>query len=641
VQSTAGQSNPAVYTVTLTNPGSVTDTYSLAGLFPTGFTGTFSQTSVSVPPGISNFRDVQLTLTPPAGAAAQSYPFTVTATSTTDATVQSQASSTATVVAQGVQVTLTPGSGAPGGTFELKVTNTGSATDTFNLSLASPGGLVSTLGANSVTLAAGASQTVPITTGTAGFADPGALALTAIATSQTNSAVEDQATANLAVPNSQSMTAAFNPPQQTLAQPGATSFLLQVNNTGNAQDSYSATIVGTTGDVTASLVGLDGQPTQSVPTLILSGLSSGTITLQVTSTGSGTVTVLVQSLTDSSIKTQVTAQLDIAAASGGAAITPTAVPVTGYEFSTLTATTVATFTDAGGSLPADDFTATIDWGDGTTSAGSISLASGTYTVSGSHEYLDEGHYTVEVGIKQTAGPATGDTSATVNTAATIHEERLADGSIGTPNQNWVQEVYRDVFERQAELSGLDYWVAELTQGTSRGEVAFQMVKVASFEEFQRDTVAALYEQYLGRAPDPDGLTYWAAYLYNGGTIEGLSQALVSSPEYWQVRGGATASGFLNALFHDALGRSIDPTALAYFSGLMAEGTSAADVAEVVFASDEYHRVRANELFEQFLDRPADPGALAYFAGELDHGATDETVITQLISSDEYFNRVQV
>jgi uncharacterized repeat protein (TIGR01451 family) len=111
VQTTAGQSNPAVYTVTLTNTGSVTDVYSLAGLFPTGFTGTFSQASVTVPPGVSNFRNVQLTLTPSAGAAARSYPFTVTVTSTSDATVQSQANGTISVVAQGVQVSLTPGSG--------------------------------------------------------------------------------------------------------------------------------------------------------------------------------------------------------------------------------------------------------------------------------------------------------------------------------------------------------------------------------------------------------------------------------------------------------------------------------------------------------------------------------------------------
>ncbi|HVX12981.1 MAG TPA: DUF4214 domain-containing protein [Pirellulales bacterium] len=643
-QATAGQSNPAVYTITLTNTGSVADTYSLSGLFPTGFTGTFSQTSVMVPPGVSNFRDVKLTLTPPAGAAAQSYPFTVTATSTSDATVQGQVSGTASVVAQGVQVSLTPGSGAPGGTFELKVTNTGSATDTFNLALASPGGLVSTLGTNTVTLAAGASQSVPITTNAANFADPGDLSLTGIATSQTNGAVQDQATASLAIASTQSVTAAFTPTQQTLTQPGATSFSLQVKNTGNTEDSYSATIVGTTGGVTASLVGLDGQPTQSVPLFILPGLTSGAITLEVTATGSGqgSVTVLIQSLTNSSEHVTATAQLTVATATGEGGIVATGATFQGYEFSPPTGVTVATFTDGNGALPAADFSATIDWGDGTSSAGTVSLSSGTYTVTGAHEYSDEGHYSVGVSIAQTAGTLTsGATSATVGTVATIHEQLLENGNVGTPDQNWVQEMYRDLFDRQAESQGLDFWVGLLDAGQTRGQVAFDIVQLAFSEEFQRDTVTALYEQYLDRAPDPGGAAYWTMYLYNGGTIESMAQALVSSPEYWQTRGGGTNAGFLETLFNDALGRAIDPAALTYYEGLMAGGATPGDIASIIFNSDEYHRVRVNDLFEQFLDRPADVDGLAFFAGELDDGITDELVITQLTSSDEYFDNVQV
>jgi uncharacterized repeat protein (TIGR01451 family) len=47
---------------------------------------------------------------------------------------------------------------------------------------------------------------------------------------------------------------------------------------------------------------------------------------------------------------------------------------------------VATFTHAAGVEPASAFKATINWGDGTTSSGSISLAGTTYTVRGSHAY---------------------------------------------------------------------------------------------------------------------------------------------------------------------------------------------------------------------------------------------------------------
>ena len=73
------------YVVQLTNVGSVDDTFSLAGQrLAVGVTASFGETTIDVPPGVSNFRDVPLTLTVREGTAPGSYPFTVTATSTSD-----------------------------------------------------------------------------------------------------------------------------------------------------------------------------------------------------------------------------------------------------------------------------------------------------------------------------------------------------------------------------------------------------------------------------------------------------------------------------------------------------------------------------------------------------------------------------
>jgi hypothetical protein len=81
--------------------------------------------------------------------------------------------------------------------------------------------------------------------------------------------------------------------------PGSTSFLLIVQNTGNAEESYKADLTGSTGPVQADLLGLDGLPTTTIPTFILPGLSTGEIVIQANllGAGSGTVSVQVQSLT--------------------------------------------------------------------------------------------------------------------------------------------------------------------------------------------------------------------------------------------------------------------------------------------------------------------------------------------------------
>jgi uncharacterized membrane protein len=307
---TAGQGTPASYTVTVTNVGNLTDTYNLsvAGL-PAGIQASFSQATITVPPGESNFRDVTLTLTPPLGATVGDDPFSVTATSTTDPTTSATADGTLDVVANGVSVGLNPPSGAPGTSFQMTVTNTGTVTDTFDLSLASPAGLVATLGTTKVTLDPGASQIVPISTASVSFALPGNLLLTGIATSEGNPAVKNSDSANLTIGTNEGMTTGFRPSVQVLPLPGTADFLLLVQNTGNVADSYSATITGTSGPVSAHLLGLTGQSTQTIPTFILPALATGAIQVQadLSSPGQGKVTVEVQSLTNPNIQASSTA----------------------------------------------------------------------------------------------------------------------------------------------------------------------------------------------------------------------------------------------------------------------------------------------------------------------------------------------
>jgi hypothetical protein len=158
--------------------------------------------------------------------------------------------------------------------------------------------MVAKLSQTSVNLGPGKSLTIPVTTTSADFALPGALELAVNATSQKYPGVMQDATADLTIPTITGMTAQFSPSTQQVAAPGTGTFLLKVNNTGNQEDSYSATIVGTSGPVTASLLGLAGLPTQSIALFRLPALSTGAIALEANVSGAGhaTVTVMVKSL---------------------------------------------------------------------------------------------------------------------------------------------------------------------------------------------------------------------------------------------------------------------------------------------------------------------------------------------------------
>jgi len=68
---------------------------------------------------------------------------------------------------------------------------------------------------------------------------------------------------------------------------------------------------------------------------------------------------------------------------------------------------VATFTDSNPDGKLGDYTATIDWGDGTTSSGTVSAdAVSGLDVSGGHTYSSPGSKTVKVTITDTGGATT-------------------------------------------------------------------------------------------------------------------------------------------------------------------------------------------------------------------------------------------
>lgn len=76
---------------------------------------------------------------------------------------------------------------------------------------------------------------------------------------------------------------------------------------------------------------------------------------------------------------------------------------TAIEGNAFNFTSLATFTDAGGSDPDTNYTAIIDWGDGTTDTGTVKGVAGVYTVSGTHAYSDEGTFTAVITIQDKDG----------------------------------------------------------------------------------------------------------------------------------------------------------------------------------------------------------------------------------------------
>lgn len=383
---------------------------------------------------------------------------------------------------------------------------------------------------------------------------------------------------------------------------------------------------GTVSDYSASIAWGDG--TTSVADSITASGNGFVVfgTHAYTHAGTQPVNVVIKDVGGASTTAQSTATVSVLP------LTLTAGAVNGFEYSATSEAAVATFTYGNGAVPAGNFSATIDWGDGTSSAGSVSESGTTYSVLGSHTYTDEGKYAVKVVVNHET------VTATAQVSATILEQLLPNGTRGTADERYISELYRDLFHRQVEMGGVVFWSNLLTNGETRAQVAQQLIVAGPPFEYYQTVVTGLYQTYLNRAPEDLGLAYFVNLMHNGATEETVAADLAGSPEFFQ-NAGSTNPGFLNALFEDALHRPIDANSQAYFEGLLANGATRQDVAMMIFSSPEYHTDLVDSLYLEFLDRPADANGLAYFAAQLDHGATDQQIITQLVSSDEYFTKI--
>jgi uncharacterized protein (TIGR03118 family) len=140
---------------------------------------------------------------------------------------------------------------------------------------------------------------------------------------------------------------------------------------------------------------------------------------------------------------------------GEASISATAATIHATRGKALSNVGVATFTDADPALKASAFSATIDWGDGQTSAGKVvAVKGGGFSVLGAHKYAASGAFAVQVAIRQ-AGPG-GPTQ--FFTPANL----ISDGAVAADH---VDPLFKNTFGVAARNPG-DFWNSDNGAGTS-------------------------------------------------------------------------------------------------------------------------------------------------------------------------------
>lgn len=220
------------------------------------------------------------------------------------------------------------------------------------------------------------------------------------------------------------------------------------------------------------------------------------------------------------------------------------------------------------------------------------------------------------------------------------EDRQVLSTVGTPTQNFVDQVYQDVLHRAADSSGLANFSAAIDSGQMTRSQFVLMIELSA--EGRNTIVNDVFTRFLHRSADVNGLSYWTSFLGQGHSTAELENAIANSNEYIQMHGGGGQT-YINALFEDFLGRDPGPN-------------DQTNPIPVLSMSPEGRQHQAMGYYTSYLRRPGDAAGLAYWTSNLEQEPgtmfigpasnvtmtknSDAIVVAQMLGSNEYYQNSQ-
>ena len=249
-----GPGMPSAVIVMVTNDGSAVTTYDLSVDVLPGWTAQLAQDEVMLSPFVLNSAEIQLTLTPPVGTVAASYPYSVTATAQTasrdaDQPASTTAVGTVDVGQRGIQIGITPPNRlmqpTDSATWNVTITNTGDIADTYWMTMTGIVALSGQFSQDSVTLNAGESTTIQLLADDFTFALPIEYTFAVAAISQADGNVLNEAQAKITISNEEAVEVSYFPDDQVVDPDETAFYVLTVTNTGNLVTEYVMTFGST------------------------------------------------------------------------------------------------------------------------------------------------------------------------------------------------------------------------------------------------------------------------------------------------------------------------------------------------------------------------------------------------------------
>jgi hypothetical protein len=201
------------------------------------------------------------------------------------------------------------------------------------------------------------------------------------------------------------------------------------------------------------------------------------------------------------------------------------------------------------------------------------------------------------------------------------------------NFDWVKSVIHDEFEQRAATPGEISSLEAALMPANLSQVANQITH--STEHYQ-DLVTHAYQTYLGRSPDPSGLSGWVGAMQDGLTDEHLEAQFIASPEAFAHHGG-TSAGWVRGLYQDLLGRTPSDAEVNGWVQALNNGASSQTIAYDFAASAEREGIRVRDDYFHYLGRTPSQTEVNGWVNAFADGLTNENLVAGFLASPEYYD----
>ena len=338
-------------------------------------------------------------------------------------------------------------------------------------------------------------------------------------------------------------------------------------------------------------------------------LASGTATLGVTSLAIGDSSLTAKYLGDTNAATSTSTAITQTVGQGTTGITlvaGTLNPVA-YQAVTLTATVTAL---VGGGTP----TGTVTFYANDKQIGTATIASGKAVLTTTK---------LPIGADVIAAIYAGDSNFTTATS------NPQDVTVGTLQEQLLNQVYLDVLNRDATLSELDTWRSEITLGTPMKTVIRDIVysREAKFN-------AAIQAFWSIEGVIPTQGQVLATFAPPNTGYATVNASILASDHYYTIHGG-TNEKWVSAMYKDATGLDISSKEQTKLVDAIKAGASRYEVALGVVNSDAGKANTINQLFQTVLKRVPTTTESKYFVGILNQGVPRRLINYDLLISEEF------